>query len=81
MLSIPSKMVESVACISLDKHLENAIHKNQQAYKKGLSTESLLLYLIEQWKGHIDHGKIIGVLMIDFRKAFDSINHRILLEK
>ena len=49
--------------------------------QKGLSTESLLLYLIEQWKGHIDHGKIIGVLMIDFRKAFDSINHRILLEK
>ena len=50
MLSIPSKTVESVTCISFDKHLEDSIHKNQWAYKKGLSTESLLLYLSEQWK-------------------------------
>ena len=57
MLSIPSKTVESVACISLDKHLETSIHKNQWAYKKGLSTESLLLYFTEQWKGQIDQGK------------------------
>ena len=81
MLSIPSKIVESVACNSLDKHLESSIHKNQWAYKKGLSIESLLLYLTEQWKGHIDQGDIVGVLMIDFRKAFDSIDHSILFRK
>ena len=81
MLSIPCKIVELVACISMDKHLQNSINQNQCAYKKGLSTESLLLRLTEHWKGHIDKGKTVGVLMIDFRKAFDSIDHGLLLKK
>ena len=81
MLSILSKLTESVACISLDKHLEDTIHQNQWAYKKGLSTESLLLYLTEHWKQSLDQDKIIGVILIDFCKAFDSIGHKIYLEK
>ena len=81
MLSIPCKLTESVACISLDKQLEATINQNQWAYKKGLSTESLLLYLTEHWKKYLDQGKIVGVILIDFRRAFDSIDHKILFEK
>ena len=50
MLNIPSKITESVACETLDKHLENVIHENQWGYRKGLSTESVLLYLTELGK-------------------------------
>lgn len=42
MESIQSTAVESVACILLDMHFENSNHNNQWAYKKGLSTDSLL---------------------------------------
>ena len=38
MLNIPSKITESVACETLDKHLENVIQENQWGYRKGLST-------------------------------------------
>ena len=37
--------------------------------------------MIESWKRTIDDGVTIGVLLIDFRKAFDSISHHILKKK
>ena len=79
LLSIPSKKKkESVICESFDSHLRCVLQRNQWGYRKGLSSESLSLYLTEMWKLSIDNGKVIGAIFIDFRKAFDSIDHNIL---
>ena len=48
--------------------------------RKRKSTEELLLNLTENWKQAVDDGKVIGVLFVDFKKAFDSV-HRELLNK
>jgi len=37
--------------------------------------------MTEKWRKGIDSGQIIGTLFIDFRKAFDSVSHPILLKK
>ena len=34
--------------------------------------------MTEIWRHALDNGKVIAVLFIDFKKAFDSINHKIL---
>ncbi len=34
--------------------------------------------MTEIWRHALDNGKVVGVLSIDFKKAFDSINHKIL---
>ncbi|KAL9972248.1 hypothetical protein ACROYT_G018519 [Oculina patagonica] len=81
LLSIPSKITESVICDNIDSHLKTVLQKNHWGYRKGVSTESLLLYLSETWKINIDCGKVIGVIFIDFRKAFDSVDHDILFYK
>ena len=81
MLSIPSKITKGAICETLNKHLEKNIQKNQWGFRKGLSTESLLLYLIETWKHYIEKGKVIRAIFIDFKKAFDSVDHKVLENK
>ena len=83
MLNLNSKILESIICDSLDKHLSETgiLHPNQWGFKKGISTESLLLYLTETWKKAIDAGYKVGVIFVDFKKAFDTVDHRILESK
>ena len=37
--------------------------------------------MAKTWKQALDEGLIVGVLLIDFGKAFDTINHKILEKK
>ena len=57
------------------------LHLNQWGFKKGISTELLLLYLTETWKKAIDSGYKIGVIFVDFKKAFDTVDHQVLKYK
>ena len=43
--------------------------------------QTSLIKLKDQWKECIDKGDIVGTLFIDFRKAFDVVDHNILLRK
>ena len=83
LLSIPSKLLEGQVCHLLDKHLEEAGigHQNQWGFRKGRSAEGLLLYLTEIWRQALDDNYYVGVLFVDFKKAFDSVNRDILKRK
>ena len=83
LLSVPSKILERVVCRSFDNHLtSHSLWSDRQwGFRKGHSTESLLLHLTEVWKEALDNGLKVGVLFIDFRKAFDCVDHVILGEK
>ena len=37
--------------------------------------------MIDSWLKAINDGKFVGCLMVDFRKAFDLVDHNILLQK
>ena len=83
MLNLNSKILESIVCHSLDKHLEmhSLVHSNQWGFKRGISPESLLAYLTETWKKAIDTDHKVGVLFTNFKKAFDTVDHNILQHK
>ena len=57
------------------------LNSHQWAYKKNHSTEQLLLHMVEKWRKAADENKVIGIVFIDFKKAFDSIPHKQLLFK
>ena len=78
MLSIPSKLLEGVVCSAIDENRVSFPNVRQWGYKKGLSTELLLVYLTDKWKMEMDRGNFVSIILIDFRKAFDTVDHSIM---
>ena len=84
MLSIPSKILESCVTDSIVDHVftcNQLVTEYQWAYRKGHSTDLLLAHLTETWRRALDSNLVVGVILTDFQKAFDSISHKILTHK
>ena len=78
-----SKLIEKIVQKNLLAYLNkfNVIHRSQSGFRAGHSTETALLYMTENWLKAINDGKIVGTVMVDFRKAFDLVDHELLLQK
>ena len=48
---------------------------------KSHETQNLLVTMLEKWKKAVDKGEQVSVLFMDLSKAFDTINHDLLLAK
>ena len=70
-LSIPSKILVSCVNDAIIDHVLNfdrLVTDSQWAYRKGYSTELLLIHLTETWRDAIDSGLVVGAAFVDFRK-------------
>ncbi len=59
----------------------NLISKFQSGFRPGYSTLSALIQMCDAWFNNLDNGELTGVVFLDIQKAFDSIDHDVLLEK
>ena len=50
-------------------------------FRKNHSTQNALLNMIEKWRHALDKGKKVGTIFMDLSKAFDTLNHNLLLAK
>ena len=63
----------------LNKH--KLMHQNQSGFRQKRSCQTALVKLIDRWMDCFDKGDMIGTLFLDFRKAFDLVDHAILITK
>ena len=50
-------------------------------FRKNYNAQYPLLKIIENWKKQLDNGEKVRVILMDLSKAFDMINHSLLLAK
>ena len=82
--------------VSISKVLERAVYNqielfqieitcsmnnNQASGLHGFSTDTTLTFLTDYIRCKIDKGDLIGLVLLDLQKAFDTVDHNILLSK
>ena len=82
-LSSVSKILERAVNIQLVEYFnkKNLFFDYQSGFRRGHSTETCLINLTDHIKGEIKQGKMVGMVMIDLRKAFDTVDGGILIKK
>lgn len=53
----------------------------QSGFRRNHSCETALINMIDKWLNALNNGNLVGVILIDFRKAFDLVDHKLLLKK
>ena len=82
-LPVISKLIEK----HVTKHLfafmnkYQVLHKSQSGFRKHHSCKTALINLVDKWLKHIDNGEVVGAIFFDLRKAFDVVDHELLLAK
>ncbi|BHF77028.1 hypothetical protein SprV_0502013000 [Sparganum proliferum] len=81
--SICCKVMERIVKRELMRFLgqHHLLSNAEHGFRRGRSCLTNLLYCLEQWTRSIDEGNVVHVAYIDFKKAFDSMPHQLLLYK
>lgn len=76
-----SKLTEKIFEIQLREYLDtnNILPNIQSGFRKGYSCCTALLGITDDIFQAVDGGKCTALVLLDFSKAFDTINHSILL--
>ena len=62
-------------------YLNQIFSKYQCGFRKGYNAQHCLMAMIEKWRKFLDIGGHAGALLTDLSKAFDCIDHELLIAK
>ena len=82
-ISVLSRILERVVHDQVYEYLKinNVLTKSQSAFQKLCSTITSLIDSTDYWYETIDNKHLDLAIFLDLKKAFDTVHHKILLEK
>ena len=82
-LPLFSKIYERIMYNRIIKFItkNNILYKYQFGFRKNHGTNVALFYMFDKIIKSLEEGQIVMGLFLDFRKAFNTVNHQILLKK
>ena len=81
LLPAVSNVFEKIMHDQISHYMNSYLTPYLCGYRKRFSTQQALLSLIEKWKIVLDSKGYGGAVLMDLSKAFDTINHDLLIAK
>ena len=76
-----SQIYEKLLYNQLYDYFDKILLPSQSGFRKGYSSQHCLLAMSENFKKSADDGNEFGALLTDLSKAFDCIDHKLLVAK
>ena len=76
-----SKVYERLMHNQIYPYFQTIFSKFQCGFRKGFNAEHCLLAMVEIWHKTLDWGGEMGAALTDLSKAFDCIDHNLLIAK
>ena len=82
-LPISMKIFEKVVHYQVSGFLDssNLLSTSQSGFRHGYSTDTAVICVSDFILKELGDGKYVGAVLVDLKKAFDTVDHKILLKK
>ena len=80
-LLVASKIYDRIMQTQIFEYIDKHLSPHLCGFRRGNSTQTNLISMLEKWKLSIDNKGFAGGVLMDLSKAFDTINHQLLLAK
>ena len=80
-LAVLNNVYERLLAVQMGDFYNAILSDFISSYRKLYSCETALLRLTEDWRSMRDRGELVAVMSMDLSKAFDVIQHNLLLAK